>query len=398
MPEIRILGVMTGTSCDGLDAACIEIGHGGGWRPLWSATAPYPAELRKRVLEAQLPAARRSFREFLELQRDLGDWYGVSLRRILGRSTARGRPDAIANHGQTVAHFPGPRRRGMTLQLGDPTRIARATGLTVISQFRDGDMAAGGQGAPLAPLFHKVLARELDRAGHGVSLHNIGGISNLTYVSPGGREVIAFDTGPGNIWIDAATSEATRGRQRIDRGGRLGARGEPDRKAIERVLSHPYFSVPPPKSTGRDDFPFRMLRSATRSRGSDLVATATGVTIESIARAYERHILRRKLPLGGVFVSGGGARNRTLMAGLKARLPGVGIRTLTEGGFDSQLLEAQAFAYFGYLTLVGAPLGGSWTGCRGFGPPGHIVPGLNWGELCVLLTKSPLFSRGCPIT
>lgn len=382
MLKLRVLGVMTGTSCDGLDGACIEVARDGGWAPRWSASAPYPLALRRRVLDAQLPEARHSLRQLLELHRDLGEWYGSALGRILGRQGHRGRPDAIANHGQTVAHFPAVKRMGMTLQLGDPTRIARATGLTVISLFRDGDMAAGGQGAPLVPLFHRMLARTLDPENHGVSIHNLGGISNLTCVSRSGRKVLAFDTGPGNIWIDAAAAKATSGRLRIDRGGALAARGAPDERAIERVLSHPFFSAPPPKSTGRDDFPFRLLLSATRARGPDLVATATQVTIESVARAYERHVLGAGIPLRRIFISGGGARNRTLMAGLRKRLAGLDVRTLTEAGFDGQLLEAQSFAYFGYLTLMGSPLGGLWTGCRGFGPPGHIVPGLNWKRLC----------------
>lgn len=393
MPRLRILGVMTGTSCDGLDAACIEVTESGAWKPRWADSAAYPAKLRARVLAAQLPLARRSFRDFLELQRDLGDWYGAALLRILGRNAGKGRPDAIANHGQTVAHFPAPRRQGMTLQLGDPTRIARATELTVISGFRDGDMAAGGQGAPLVPRFHQLLARDLDRGGRGISIHNIGGISNLTYVSPGGRKVLAFDTGPGNIWIDAATARATAGRLRMDRGGRLGARGEPDYRAIESILSRRYFQCPPPKSTGRDDFPFQQLLARTRARGPDLVATATWVTIESIARAYERHVTGMRLPLGQILLSGGGARNRTLLTGLRARLPGIEVRTLTEEGIDGQLVEAQAFAYFGYLTLVGAPVGGSWTGCHGFGPPGHIIPGLNWGRLRGLLPRLPVATR-----
>ncbi len=383
MKKIRVLGVMTGTSCDGLDAACIEVDGHGDWKALWSGEAPYPTRLRKLVLEAQLPGAHRSFSAFLTLQRELGEWYGKILHRMIRHAARQGEPlpDAIANHGQTVAHFPAPRRQGMTLQAGDPTRIAYHTGLTVVASFRDGDMAAGGQGAPLAPLFHKILARELDAKAGGLSIHNIGGISNLTYIAPRGRNIVAFDTGPGNIWIDAATAQATGGAKRIDVGGRIAARGTPDLRAVEKLLKLAYFRAPAPKSTGRDDFPFALLLRATRAQGADLVATASEVTVESIARSYEQAVIRKGFPLKKVFIAGGGARNATLMTGLQRRMAGIEVKTLTEAGFDSQLLEAQAFAYFGYLGLRGQPIGGSWTGVSGFGPPGHIVPGKNWNRL-----------------
>ncbi|HAR41306.1 MAG TPA: anhydro-N-acetylmuramic acid kinase, partial [Bdellovibrionales bacterium] len=147
---LHILGVMTGTSCDGLDAACISISKDG-WTPLWSAARPYPSHLRKEVLDFQRPKSRVSAQEWLDLHRRLGEWYGRELKRIISKN---GVPDAIANHGQTIAHYPAKGHRGITLQMGEPTRIAHATGITVVSNFRDGDMAAGGQGAPLTPLFH----------------------------------------------------------------------------------------------------------------------------------------------------------------------------------------------------------------------------------------------------
>src|SRR5688500_333280 len=242
---MKILGVMTGTSCDGLDAACAEF-QKNRWRPLWGKSAPYPPELRERVLAAQLPTAKLSLKAWGELHRDVGIWMARTLTRFL-RNAAR--PDAIACHGQTVAHFPSVRKLGFTIQIGDPSRIAEATGLTVVSNFRDGDMAAGGEGAPLAPRFHKLIAAE--RAG--IAIHNLGGISNLTYLGPN-EFVLAFDTGPANLWIDAAAELVTRGQCKFDRNGEIARRHTPDSRAVKNVLSDPFFQKNPPKSTGRDDF------------------------------------------------------------------------------------------------------------------------------------------------
>ena len=373
---------MTGTSCDGLDASCLEF-DSEGWKSLWSSSAPYPAPLRKRVLSIQEPKSRHSLSEVQALHRDLGDWYAKVLVRLLKNRPA----DVIANHGQTIGHFPAEHgSSGVTLQSGDPTRIVAATGLTCVSHFRDGDMAVGGQGAPLVPLFHQLLADKFGGAEQGLAIHNIGGISNLTYLGPG-DQVIAFDTGPGNAWIDAAISLATRGKQKIDKGGKTARGAEPDPKAIEACLNHRFFSKKPPKSTGRDDFPFQLLLSKTRKRDSSLVASATWITIESIARAYERFILAQELPLERIVVCGGGAKNSYVLKGLQMRLPEIKVESMKDAGWDPQAVESQAFAYFGFLSLLGMPIGGPWTGAKKFGPPGQITPGRNWTELLDKLTK-----------
>lgn len=371
---------MTGTSCDGLDAACIEI-SAEGWRPLWAKSSPYPKPLRERVLKMQLPGTRVGLREFLDLNARLGEWYGSSVAKLIRANDPA--PDVIANHGQTVAHFPDA-KPATTLQIGDPVRIAQATGVTVVSNFREGDMAAGGKGAPLVPLFHSLIAQRLPGGDSGIAIHNLGGISNLTYVSPKG-DVLAFDTGPGNIWIDAAATSATRGKSLMDRNGALAGRGRIDTGAVVSVLKHPYFSRPAPKATGRDDFPFSYLTGKSRAKGADLVSTATAVTVESIARAYERFILSRGLPLDSIYLCGGGANNPVLVEWLQGRMPGVNFGQLSDHGLDARWIEAQAFAVYGFLSLKGAPLGGEWTGARGFGPPGHIVPGSNWNTVLNLL-------------
>src|SRR5262249_8509422 len=151
-----------------------------------------------------------------------------------------------------------------------------------------GDMAAGGEGAPLAPRFHKLIAGSRT----GIAIHNLGGISNLTYLGPGNL-IVAFDTGPGNLWIDAAAGLVTGARLRFDRNGLLAREGEADLAAVERILRDRFFRRPAPKSTGRDDFPFAKLLAATRARDVELVATATAITVESIARAYGDFILKR---------------------------------------------------------------------------------------------------------
>lgn len=318
--------------------------------------------------------------QWLALDRDLGEWYGRSIKRMLASGRPRREtPHAIACHGQTVAHFPA---HGLTLQLGNPSRIARWTGLTVVSSFREGDLAARGQGAPLVPVFHRLLAASLApgrTGGRGLSIHNVGGVSNLTYIDRKGG-VLAFDTGPGNFWIDEAARMATRGLARMDRDGRLARSGRADAKAVAGILRHPYFRAAAPKSTGRDQFPFELLRDATRARGADLVATATAITVESMALAYERFILAAGHPLRAVHLCGGGARNPMVVEGLRARLPGARVAPIDESGFDGQLIEAQAFAYCGYLALCGKPLGGPWTGAEGYGPPAHVIPGENWAE------------------
>jgi anhydro-N-acetylmuramic acid kinase len=379
---MKILGVMTGTSCDGMDAACAEFSRNG-WESLWTKSAPYPRALRDRVLSAQLPNSKLSLREWGELHRDLGIWIARTLQKILGKTPPHLRPQAIASHGQTVAHFPAANKQGFTIQLADPSRIAELTGLTVISNFRDGDMAAGGEGAPLAPRFHKLIAGSRT----GISIHNLGGISNLTYLGPKNL-ILAFDTGPANLWIDAATELITRGKQKFDRNGALGRTAQFDGSAVEAVLHDQFFRRRPPKSTGRDDFPFRKLLQTTSVRDAGLVATATAITVKSIARAYSDFILKKNLPLDTIYFTGGGARNSFLIESLRKHLPGIRIAQLTELGVDPYYLEANAFAYFGCLALRGHAVGGHWTGVCDWAPPARVIPGRNWSQIVRRLARA----------
>jgi anhydro-N-acetylmuramic acid kinase len=370
--------MMTGTSCDGLDAVAVRFERDQFQvRQRWSRT--YPENLREQVLAFQQPGARHSSQQWLKLHRDLGAWYARTAASIVRSSSTR--VDGIANHGQTLAHFPGIG----TLQMGDPAHIAERTGLTVISQFRTGDMAAGGQGAPLVPKFHQLLAQITGVADQGVAIHNLGGISNLTYIH-GAKAPLAWDTGPGNLWIDLAVSGASAGRMKMDAGGRLANLGSPRPAVVRKLLAHPYFKRRAPKSTGRDDFTQRELGRMLRGLSiADAAATTTLATAESIVSDYCTQILDRGLPLESIYFCGGGARNPTLLGWIKAGFIHrgwlVSIRQSAELGVQSQDMEAAAFAYLGKEALLGRALGGSWTGARRFGPPAQITPGRNWLDI-----------------
>lgn len=388
MKEIRVLGIMTGTSCDGIDLACASFrgDEPGNFSRIGFESAPYPAALRARVLGLQKPGSRIRLCDLLDLDRDIGETIGKAATRAIAKNPDW-RPHLLAMHGQTIAHHPAPRGKGTTLQAGNAARVAELTGLTVAHRFREGDQAAGGEGAPLAPLFHAFLASR-DGKREGVAFHNLGGIGNLTYLAPNGR-LLAFDTGPANALIDEATEAATKNRQRFDRGGKIAASAEPDRAAVEQMLlNERYFRKSPPKSTGRDEFHLKWLKGYTRARGAALVSTATELAALSAAHAYRSFILSKKWPLHKICFSGGGAKNLELMRRISAFLPGTECVDAGTLGVPSQEMEALAFAYFGFRTLLGQPLGGEWTGASPLASPASLLPGRNWRDLTEFLGNS----------
>jgi anhydro-N-acetylmuramic acid kinase len=389
--SIHILGCMTGTSCDGIDFACLEFSDPSdetAWEIRWSAHQSYPSALRQRVLQAQRPGVKLPIQAWMELNRDLGDWYSDQILKQL-KTHSEVHVDLIANHGQTVAHFPKARAQGTTLQLGDAARIAAQTGISVASDFRAGDMAAGGQGAPLVPIFHRMILRKMADSKFR-AIQNIGGIGNITYLSPN-DEILAWDTGPGNLWSDEATYRSTRGKQSFDSMGRLARKGTPDLSAIRKILKGSYFVAKPPKSTGRDDLPFAKLTQATRARGNDLIATAIHLTAESIALSVDRFIQARGFPLHELLICGGGAKNTFLMELLSQKLSPIEVKPLEAlPGLTAETIEASAFAYLGFLSLQGGALGGSWTGAKAYGPSAQLTPSRNWVALIRKVAQLPL--------
>jgi anhydro-N-acetylmuramic acid kinase len=371
--ERVVVGLMSGTSADGIDAAVVRIrGRGDALsvETLASLTVPFPPRTRAAIHAL----ASASAAEIARWNADLGVLFGGAALRAVAKARLSARDvDAIGSHGQTVVHLP-PRRgaRGATLQIGDPCVIAEVTGLPVVADFRVRDMAAGGQGAPLVPLVDWLLLRPR----RGVRLaQNIGGVGNVTLVTPRRADVLAFDTGPGNAPIDAAAAIATRGRAAFDAGGRLAAAGHADERAVRRLLRHPYFRRAPPKSLDRDTFARATAADlARRLSGPDLVATATEFVARSVADAYARH-LPRGTDAADVVVSGGGVRNPVLMRRLAELLAPVPVRSSAELGIDPDAKEAVAFAVLADLSIAGRP--GNLPRVTGAGHPvvlGKFVP------------------------
>lgn len=347
------VGLMSGTSLDGIDAALVDITDEHSLRLVAFRTSPYAPEQRNRIRAAIAGGAR----ELAALHRDAGEWSAAAAQQVLDRSgVSAGDVALVASHGQTVWHEPGR----VSLQLGCAATIAERLGIRVVSDFRSRDVAAGGQGAPLVPMADVMLWGDAER---GRILLNIGGIANVTWVPRRGDErgALAFDTGPGIAIVDAV-ARIVEPEIAFDEDGARAARGRPVAEAPEAVLADPYFVAPPPKSTGRERFgdaAARRLVERVRAlrreaTGDDLIATAVELTAASVGQQ-----VRRWLPAASagcdVVVSGGGARNRTLMRRLAAHLDGLSLRPFEELYFDGDAKEAAAFAYLGWRTINGLP-------------------------------------------
>lgn len=349
--ERVVVGLMSGTSADGIDASVVRIrGRGDALRVETLASLTVPFEPRTRAAIHAL-----AFGDPVDVaccNFGLGALFGQAALRVIAKARLRvGDVHAIGSHGQTVVHFPPSLGAGgATLQIGDPCVIAEVTGLPVVGDFRVRDMAAGGQGAPLVPLVDWLLLRPR----RGVRLaQNIGGVGNVTLVTPRREDVIAFDTGPGNAPIDTAATIATRGRASFDAGGRLAAKGRADEREVRRLLRDPYFRRRPPKSLDRETFgPETVERLARRLRGPDLVATATEFVARTIADAYARHVPGASRA-ADVVVSGGGVHNPVLMRRLAELLAPVPVRSSAEVGVDPDAKEAVAFAVLADLSIAG---------------------------------------------
>jgi anhydro-N-acetylmuramic acid kinase len=382
---LRLAGLMSGTSADGVDAAIVDI-RGREVRVLAFDTYPYRAALQREILRLCRPESAK-LDEICHYNFVLGEVFAEAVIKLCKKS---GIPlesvDLIGSHGQTIFHNPQGKRYARrvvqsTLQIGEPSVIAQRTGITTVADFRPSDMAAGGEGAPLVPYADYILFsdRRLCRA-----VQNIGGIANVTFLPAMGDgvsrdEVLAFDTGPGNMVIDGVMRLITKGKRGYDRAGVVAAKGTVDEPLLAQMLRHPFLRRRPPKSTGREQFGQQYcewLYETGRRAGlmpEDTVATATAFTAASIASAYRKFLPR--MP-DEMILCGGGAHNATLVRMLQQRLAGVRIRSTDEFGINVHAKEAVSFAILAYATIQGVP--NNVPRATGASEPvvlGKIVPG-----------------------
>jgi anhydro-N-acetylmuramic acid kinase len=369
------IGLMSGTSLDGISAAVVRFSERPDGRIDWQLLAflgsTYTAEQRARLQRALTDGTPR---DYCRLAFDLGSWFADAAVAVLAEAgVSRDEVRAIGSHGQTIWH----EAPHSTWQIGEAAVIAERLDIDVVSDFRVRDVAAGGQGAPLVPIADALLFSGDDWR----ALQNIGGIGNVTIVPPSGAldGVRAFDTGPGVSVIDAVTRAFFNDRE-YDRDGELAAGGTPIAAVVDELLAHPYFSSPPPKSTGRELFDRAYVdRLIERCRAhdvsvrtEDIVATATSLTARSIGDSYRRFMPE---PVAEVLVSGGGAKNRTLLRMIADEVAPIRVRRFDEVFFDGEAKEAMAFALLAHLHVNGEPGNvARATGARGPRVLGKLTP------------------------
>ena len=384
---MRIIGLMSGTSADGVDAALVDWPDDASFRPfelLGLLERPFPREFQARIhaLADRTLEGPAVLSEMLALDAALADAFADAAGAVADQA---GVPldsvRAIASHGQTVAHHP---ELGGTLQIGSPSRLAERTGRPVVANFRPRDMAAGGEGAPLAPFFHHAVFAD---AGESRVVLNLGGMSNVTWLPAGGDPdgVVAFDVGPANALVDAVVAFATEGRERMDRDGALAAAGQVDEALLAELMDDPYLAQPPPKSTGRERYgrgeaETLAKRWAAEARPlEDLAATLVAFTAASIAHAVNE--LLPAVASGApraerLLVAGGGAFNPVMMSAIGRALPGVAVERCADHGVPDEGVEAMAFALMGRNAVLGLP--NHLPACTGAGAArvlGERVPG-----------------------
>ncbi len=362
----HIIGLMSGTSVDGIDAAVVEItGHGLETTVNLIAfeTFPFPPGVPQRILALCQPDTSR-VDDICEMNFYIGHLFAEAAKHTLEKNGIHaGDIDLIGSHGQTIHHLPlftepqGKIKIPSTLQIGEPAVIAHETGIPTIADFRVADMAAGGQGAPLVSypdylLFHSSVKT--------VGLLNIGGIANLTLLRANGAfdSVSAADTGPGNMCIDAVVNEMTDGRERYDKAGHRAARGTPYRPLIDEWLQHPFFQLTPPKTTGREMFGYTFAMeclSACRQHNladNDVIATLTELTVQTVA-LYISQFATEQNPVDILYVSGGGVHNQTIMRRLNEVLVNTTVEPVDNSGISADAKEAIAFAILANESLHG---------------------------------------------
>ncbi|MDX1994286.1 MAG: anhydro-N-acetylmuramic acid kinase [bacterium] len=383
-----IVGLMSGTSADGIDAALCEIS---GTPPkiearvIQSCGVPYPDGFQSRVHAACLPG-KAGADELCRLNADIGEQFAQSAQAVIeAAGLTPAQIDLIGSHGQTVWHDVVDGRVTSTLQLGEAAIIAERTGITTISNFRPRDVAVGGQGAPLTAYADWLLLRH---ESQWRAVQNIGGIGNVTFLPPlsdNETPPLAFDTGPGNALIDGAVNVLTKGAQTYDADGKLAATGKVSEKWLRVLMEEAYLQRQPPKTTGRELFGTAMIdRLVKTGRGlrmphEDIIATLTAYTAASIADAYQRFAPGQ---MAEVIIGGGGARNPTLLAMLQERLAPARVVTHEAIGLSSDFKEALVFALLAHETWHNRP--GNLPALTGASIPvvlGQITPGANYAAL-----------------
>ncbi len=342
MSELYI-GLMSGTSADGINAALVDFSH----TPLklvHQYYSPFPLNLRQAILSLYQPGINE-IKRMSELDVILGKMFANAANTLLQESKTQAQSiRAIGSHGQTIRHYPTEQ---FTLQIGDPNIITAETGITTIADFRRCDIAQGGQGAPLVPAFHQAIFAEAKKP---CVILNIGGISNITLLSDDSKQsVLGFDTGPGNALLDDWVEKHLK--QTYDKNGAWAAQGNIDQPLLKNLLADSFFKRSPPKSGGREYFNLRWLENYLSNSISpvDVQATLTALTVHSIVDAIKLYCLQ-----GEIFVCGGGVHNLFLMEQLKNHAsPSLSVRSTHELGIDPDVVEAIAFAWLAKQTLMG---------------------------------------------
>ena len=357
--QLRVCGLMSGTSADGVDVAIADISDS-----VLSVVAfdtyPYPTTLRKSIFDIYQEQYAK-IDDICHLNFVVGEVFAQSIIKLCkNKNIPIESIDLIGSHGQTIFHNPKGRKFGgklirSTLQIGEPSVIAQRTGITTIADFRPKDMAANGQGAPLVPFADYFLFRDKVR---NRAIQNIGGIANVTYLPANCnlQSVTAFDTGPGNMVIDHLVSLITKGKQKFDKDGKIASQGKVNHKLLGQILKTPYFKRKPPKTTGREEFgtkfseAFFQKVSEQKLSNEDIIANATVLTAGSISHAYRRFL--PKMP-DEMILCGGGSRNNTLVKMLQEKLHEVKILTTDDFGINPDAKEAISFAVLAFAAIKG---------------------------------------------
>ncbi len=383
-----VVGLMSGTSCDGIDACLVNI-EGSGLTTkidlIGFETYSFPDEIRALILEAS-QRETGSVDLVCRLNFFLGKLFANSVRLVAEKTaTPLAEIDLVGSHGHTVYHLPASKEtatmyEGSTLQIGEPSVIVQETGITTIADFRTRDIAAGGEGAPLVPYADFIL---FGKDGVCRAIQNIGGIANVALL-PGDGDIdtiISYDSGPGNMVIDRFAEKITDGRATFDKGGALASKGKPDNSFLERLCSHPFVTKQPPKSTGREDFGIEFADNLydemkqKRLNDADAIATVTAFTAKAISDSY-RNFIQPFYQIDEVVLSGGGVHNRTLIKFMSNNLSGIKIKQTDDFGIPADAKEAITFALLANETVFGSPANiPRATGAKERVVLGKIIPG-----------------------